>query len=168
MREYAINSAAELLENIELSDIGCYELYAARGVERENGREIVGPGGVTDLVIEDQDQELGVYWLGEGGRLLVRLAFVLTTNAGEMRAGVQAEWDTGLLQRSDVSPDAEEDWVNRVAVMAIVPYIRSAISDLAVRMYGSNILMPLVRPNELTFSSLREAHEQPQAQIEKS
>jgi len=160
MPEYAINSAVELLENLELNDVGCYELTAARGIEHESGREIVGPGAVTDLVIEDQDEELGVYWLGGGGRLLVRLAFVLRTNAGDLRAGVQAEWDTGPLRRSDVSPDAEEDWVNRVAVMAIVPYIRSAISDLAVRVFGSNIVMPLVRPNELAFTSLREDHEQ--------
>ncbi|MEV8029150.1 hypothetical protein [Cellulosimicrobium funkei] len=150
-----MRDAQDLLARVNLVEVGCYEFSGVRGAAVEGGRKIVGPGPVKDWELEDEEHELGVYWLTDGGRLLVRLLVALKSNAGEMRVGMQAEWDTGELTRADVPAEVEEEFINRVAVMTLVPYVRAGISDLASRTMGMNVTMSLIRPGDLEFNSLR-------------
>jgi len=151
----AVTDARDLLERANLVDVGCFELSGQRGAAVESGRKIVGPGPAQDLELENEAHELGVYWLSGGGRLLVRLLIALKSNAGDLRVGMQAEWDMGDLSRDDVPADVEEEFVNRVAVMTLVPYLRAGISDLASRILGVSVTMSLIRPGDLEFTSLR-------------
>lgn len=155
MPEYTITDAVSFLEKTELADVGAFELVGFRGVVEEDGRAIIGTGNLTDIKIETEERSLGVFWLDIEDRLLVRLTFEFRTAAGDLRVGMQAEWTTGGLSRYDVSPAAEEDWVNKVAVMAILPYARSAIDDLSTRVFGTGLQLPLIRPGEITFKSMR-------------
>lgn len=155
-----VRDAREMLERVNLLEVGCYELHGVRGVVGDDGRrQIIGPGPAADLEAQHESHELEVFWLESGGRLLVRLSVDLGTNVGEIRVGFQAEWDVADLTRDTVPPEVEEEFVNRVAVMALIPYVRAGISDVATRVLGGNVTMGLIRPGDLEFSSVRAAHE---------
>ncbi len=155
MAEYKVASARELLDHLTLNDVGSFELHGVRGMAHEGRRRIVGPGGPDDLEVIEQENSLNVFWPKDGGQVLVRLSFLLETTMGTLQAGVQGEWATGYLSQEDISPAAEEDWLNQVAVMALVPYLRAAISDIAVRVFGANVTLPVIRQGEMTFNSQR-------------
>jgi len=146
----------ELVDKIELSQIACYELVAARGLLDEDGeRSVVGPGNVDDLEVVSAENQLGVYWLQDGGQFLVRLSAHLVTNAGEIRVGVQAEYIAEGLTRDDVAPEVEQEYINRVAVMTLVPYLRQAIADLSARVFGNTLTLGVIRPGEIAFATTR-------------
>lgn len=155
MPEKMIDDARDLLERFSLTEIGTFEAQGLRGRVEDGRRKIVGPGRSDDLEITEQDNTLGVFWLGEGGQLLIRLSFQLETTNGTIRAGVQGEWATGDIGMEDITPEAEEEWINKVAVMALIPYLRTAISDLSVRVLGLPLTLPIIRQGELEFSSGR-------------
>lgn len=155
MTKPSITDARQLVEAVELADVGCFELFGARGVVRDGERTVVGPGTVDDIKVLDERHTLEVFWQSDAGRFLVRLTFELETDVGDLRVGMQAEWDLGGLAHEDVAIEAEEDFVNKVAVMAIVPYIRAALSDLAIRTFGRNVTLGLIRPGQLEFESKR-------------
>lgn len=43
------------------------------------------------------------------------------------------------------------DFANRIGVMALVPFLRQAIADVSQRVLGEVILMPMMKPGELSF-----------------
>jgi len=146
----------DFVATVELSQISCYELSAARGqLDGDGGRVVVGPGNVDDLEVLSAENQLGVYWLATGGQFLVRLLATLGTNAGDLRVGVQGEYLAEGLTRDDVSPDVEEEYVNRVAIMTLVPYVRQAIADLSARVFGNTLTLGVIRPGEIAFTSSR-------------
>ncbi|UYG15748.1 hypothetical protein BRM3_08830 [Brachybacterium huguangmaarense] len=50
-----------------------------------------------------------------------------------------------------VSKGAAEEFVNRVAVMALLPYIRQAVADLTQRVFGDPFVIPILHAGELVF-----------------
>lgn len=155
MVEPRFTDAKQLLDVVQLIGIGCFELFAARGPLQGKERPVVGPGAVEDVKVINESHSLEIFWLPAGGRLLVRLTFELTTDVGDLRVGMQAEWDIGEVVRDNVAIEAEEEFINRVAVMALVPYARSSLNDLSLRTFDKGITMGLLRPGELEFTSQR-------------
>ena len=51
-----------------------------------------------------------------------------------------------------LSPEAPADFASRVALMAAFPYVREALSDLTTRVTGTAVLLPLIRPGQITFA----------------
>lgn len=150
-----IEQTRELLDGCTLNDVGYYELSAFRGTtQHDKSASIIGPGPVDDLDIGDgaDTHELGVYWTSEGDKLLVRMLTAVATSAGEIRVGAQAEYTFRETRRKDIHPEVEESFVNRVAIMALVPYLRAAISDLSVKVFGVSLTMGIVKPGEVAFS----------------
>lgn len=144
-----------LIAASELTEIGFFELVGVRGLVGDDGERVVmGPGRVGDdeIEVDDATHQLGVYWTDEGDRVLVRLLASLTTAVGELRAGVQGEYELKDMNRSDIPVEVEEYFVNRVAIMALLPYIRTAISDLSGRLFGTTLTMAVVRPGEISFT----------------
>ncbi len=142
-----------LLDASELMDIGFFELFAARGAMGEDGsRDIVGTGRIEDVEIEDGVHDLGVYWTDDGDRILVRFLASLETEVGEVRVGAQAEYLLNGMRRRDVPVEVEESFVNRVAIMALVPYVRSALADLSGRVFGTTVTLGIVMPGDIAFA----------------
>lgn len=148
-----VDAVRALLSASVLSEIGYFELLAARGHIGDDGRRgVVGPGRLEDVDVTDAHHELGVYWSDEGDRLLVRLLADLKNAVGEVRVGVQAEWVLEEMRHDDVPTAVEQEFVNRVAIMTLVPYLRSAVSDLSGRVFGTTLTLAIVRPGEIQFS----------------
>lgn len=142
-----------LVNRAELSGIDCYEAFGARGAVLDDGsRTIIGPGAVDEAEFTVENN-LGVYWGGDGGRFVVRLSAVLTSSVGDLRAGVQAEYLVEGVSKVDVLPVAEERFVNDVAVMMLVPFLREAVADVALRTMGRPVVLPLWRRGSTAFAS---------------
>ena len=47
---------------------------------------------------------------------------------------------------------APADFASKVALMAAFPYVREALSDLTTRVTGTAVLLPLIRPGQITFA----------------
>lgn len=143
----------DLIKRVELRDVGVFELYAARGGLREDGsRVVVGPGSPDEPLEFDEEHGLGVYWLASGGLFLVRLSMELTGEAGHIRVGVQAEYHAPDLQKGDISKELEMEFVNRVAIMTLVPYIRAEVAHLSGHVFRQTRTMRTIRPGDLDFS----------------
>lgn len=141
----------ELVGKVELGEIGSFELSGIRGsLEADGSRSIVGPGQIDDLEFET-DNQVAVLWLEEGGQFLVRMTTTLAGKAGEIRVGMQAEYKADGLSRGDVPTEVVEEYVNRVAVMTLAPYVRQAVSDLALHTFGSAVTLGIMRPGHLNF-----------------
>ena len=146
-------AARHLLDVCTLVDVGYFELLAMRGSVGEDGsRQILGPGEVTDLELGECGYAVDVLWNEETDRLLVRLVASVESNAGEIRVGAEPEYEFEGVTRTDMADEVEEIFVNKVAVMALVPYLRSAVSDLSSRVLGARLIMDVVRPGEIEFS----------------
>ena len=51
-----------------------------------------------------------------------------------------------------VSPEVSADFASKVALMAAIPFVREALSDLTTRVTGTAVLLPLIRPGQITFA----------------
>jgi hypothetical protein len=71
---------------------------------------------------------------------------------GLVRVGYQAEYDAGELQQADVEAAVMSDFLNKVTVMTLVPYLRAAVSDLSLRVFENTITQSMVRAGELEFA----------------
>lgn len=139
---------------IELQDIGYYELFGARGLPGpDGGRPVIGPGRLdSGSDADESSNELGVFWSDDRSRVLVRMRSTLRTDAGEISVGVQAEYAVAEEAR-DAPLEIEQEFVNRVAIMAIVPYTRTAIADLSARLFGVAHTLGVIRPGDIAFAA---------------
>lgn len=142
-----------LLGRTKLRDIGYFQMVAFRGrLGEDGGRPVIGPGPVPGAEEEATvEHEVTVLQAPGGARLLIRLTTAVLSPAGEVRVGAQAEYEFDGSAEELQDPDVEHEFVNKVAVMAIAPYIRSAVSDLSTRVLGRTITLKVLRLGELTF-----------------
>ena len=143
----------DFVAGVELQEIAYYELSAARGLPGPDGiRPVLGPGRLDDgSEIDESDNEVGVFWTEDRARVLVRMQSTLRSDAGEIRVGTQAEYAVAEDVRS-APPEVEEEFVNRVAIMAIVPYTRAAVADLSSRVFGVTYTLSVIRPGDIAFA----------------
>lgn len=68
---------------------------------------------------------------------------------------VQAVARYGLADGTRPSPTRELilEFANEVGVMVLLPYIRQAVGNLTLQVFGSSLLMPVIERGKLRFSS---------------
>lgn len=134
----------QLVGAVELKGVECLQLSAERRADEESG--------IAPLVMEDQETELTfdvhpVQW----GRLIEVWfrASVETANAG-LVAAYAVLYERG---DDDEVPEAVQiEFVERVAVMAVLPYIREAIHGLGARLRVPVPLLPILRQGEFRLT----------------
>lgn len=143
----------DFVAGVELQEIDHYELSAVRGLPGPDGsRPVIGPGrldGGSD--VDDGDNQLGVFWTEDRARVLVRMLSTVRSDAGEIRVGTQAEYAVAEAVRG-AAFDVEQEFVNRVAIMAIVPYTRAAVAELSSRVFGVTYTLSVIRPGDIAFA----------------
>ncbi len=78
----------------------------------------------------------------------------LEVTDGEVAIEVIAEYELEQILVDEFSDDVMLDFVNRVAVMTLAPYIREAIASVTQRVFGSALTMPVIRPGDINFGQL--------------
>ena len=86
----------------------------------------------------------------EGKEFGTRFKFQIT--APQWQAVIAVITDYEGCQEFALSPEAPAEFASRVALMAAFPYAREALSDLTTRVTGTAVLLPLIRPGQITFA----------------
>jgi hypothetical protein len=135
----------DLVNAVQLSDVLCLELVAQRQVD---AAQVTPPpadepdSGQTVLSIHP------VSW-GTDIEIWVR-AEVATVNANlACTFAVQYERSNEV----DIPQEVKTDFIERVVVMAAVPYVREAIHSLGSRLRIPSPLLPVLRQGEFKMNS---------------
>lgn len=99
--------------------------------------------------LDEPDPSYGLKFFSEGELLGVRVSTTVNLGVGTAVVDVAAHYR--IHEPVNISEEGLLDFANRIAVLALVPYIRQAVADLTQRVFGSAALMPVIRQGELTF-----------------
>lgn len=100
----------------------------------------------------DPDYALGITLRDDSEGFRVRLETSISVPGGRIRCVVYAEYELDDARIGEESTDAMGDFINGVALMHLLPYVRQAISDLSMRVFNSPLLMPIMKRGDLGFS----------------
>jgi hypothetical protein len=84
-----------------------------------------------------------------------RFVVEITNGKGHIRVGAGVIYSTKT--KEGLAPVSEViglEFANRVAILALVPYLREAVANLSWRVLGHAITLPMIRPGELEFSPM--------------
>lgn len=137
-----IRDIKDLIDSVTMSDIQFYELTCTRN-DQENNQDDVEIHPTFTLQIGHPSNGIGV-------RLAIEIVF----------AGGSARADAGVLyltqSSEDIAPISEElglEFVNRVGLLVLMPYLREAIANITLKVFGKPTTLPMLRAGQLTFSS---------------
>lgn len=134
-----ITDARELLELTELTDIAFYEIGARRNPDVEDTPVSI------DIALRREELLLEIRCratvLGGGGEYLVDASAVFT------------------LQEPVQAPEAAiAEFVERVGVMSVYPYLREAITQSAAKLGLDRPVLRLLRPGDVHVTSSRKGN----------
>lgn len=90
----------------------------------------------------------------EAGKFRVRLATSIESEPGKILVDAAAEYAVQPdIEVSSISEELLLDFANRVAVFAIIPFLRQAVADMTQRVFGVPLTMPMYRRGELVFTA---------------
>lgn len=82
----------------------------------------------------------------------VRLRTTLELGDGEVIVDGAIEYVLKESETSDYSQDVLLEFAQDVGLMALLPFVRQAIADLTQRVFGTALLMPVVRRGQFQFT----------------
>ncbi|SEE18909.1 hypothetical protein SAMN04489740_0844 [Arthrobacter alpinus] len=134
-----------LLDEVKLLGISYYELSASR----------------SDTAIDVEESQSGIdieplFTLGfarsnNSDRFQVRVKTEIQMDIGAIAVDVASEYELQNSTVAEVSDALILEFVNKVAMMTLIPYIRQSVSDLTARVFEVPLVMPMYRQGELTF-----------------
>lgn len=130
----AFSDVGELVDNVELDDVVHYR-YAAYSNETGSGQ----PFGMQ------------VFTRSEGDRIEVRLNSRLATDEVEYQVDSSAVYV--MAEAREVSETLLREFAERVAVLAVYPYIREGMMQLAGRMNQPRPILPMMRAGRIQLSA---------------
>lgn len=136
-----VGSALELLQlGIEIEGVTFYSLSASLSEDIEG--EVPAP--------EDIVPTYGLKTSFGSKSVGIRLVTRVMSSVGTI------EVDVAVTYRITVPVSLDEEVVlefaNEVGVMALLPYVREAISTLSARVFGNAVLMPILMRGDLVFN----------------
>lgn len=136
-----------LINDITLLNIGFAELAAAQ-------RPSDG--------VEPNSEATPTYSMDFNGRpddkgFRIGLRTEIEFDRGSVIAHVTAEYQLNELLLSDVEQATRVEFMNKVALMTILPFTRQAIADITLRVFSAALLMPIIKQGEMNFAMAEEA-----------
>lgn len=133
-------SATEMLDaGVELESVEFFGLSATVSEDWD------GPSDETFSVIP----EMGLKYRRSDDEFGARLFVKVDLGYGVASVDVSATYR--FPQQVSILDDAANEFANKVAVMALLPYARQALSDLTQRVFGEPIVLPILRQGQLRF-----------------
>lgn len=133
----AVASIEELVQLTELDDIVYFELWAARDAALG---ELTEPDLHPIKISERHDDE----------RIEVRC--MVEVEAPSVRYRVDAAAQFLLAEAVQIDEEIVQEFVERVGVMAVYPYLREGVHDLASRLRLEPPILTLLRANSVSVS----------------
>lgn len=137
----------ELVRCAELVGIEYHELSAKRvpapSQERdeEDGEEHIAP-----------EYGLAVDIARDLSKFRLRLRIELNPVGGHVVTEAAAEYLVGEFPAESIKMPLLIEYANEVGVMALLPYLRQAIADLTLRVFGDPVLMPVLPRGSVAFA----------------
>ncbi|MBT1618129.1 protein-export chaperone SecB [Curtobacterium flaccumfaciens pv. poinsettiae] len=130
----------------DLVDVSYYELAATQNDDSISE----APEGDTQLHLA-QEMSYGTRDDDRGFRVRIRTT-VDAPDQGKVVIGVSAAWQYAGESAQAISRATMLDFINNVAVMVLLPYIREATSDLTRRVFGSALVLPVIQRGQIGFT----------------
>ncbi|HWJ84279.1 MAG TPA: hypothetical protein VNR62_02560 [Cellulomonas sp.] len=130
----------DLVGRVELEDLSFVELAARRADGAASGSDEVTPQYTLNAEH------------GEDGRhFRLTLSIEIDTAVGSVKAAAAASYLVECAPDDPPSRRVVVEYANEVGVMALLPYLRHAIADLTLRVFGSALLMPVMPRGAVVF-----------------
>ncbi|MGF3055595.1 hypothetical protein [Microbacterium sp. YY-01] len=134
----------QMVEATSLSSIEYFKMHA----ERDLSFSPDAPVEVSPSYI------LTVDFQPDGERFRVLFETDIETTAGHISCGVAAEYAHPSVILRQASGEAISEFVNNVALMHLIPYVRNGVADITQRVFEAPLLMPIFQRGELNFDVL--------------
>ncbi len=135
-----VKTVEELVETASLVSIEIDEL----GAERK-------PGDASEEVSVEPAYDLTLNLRDDFAGFRVRLLTTIDVPIGLIRCGVYAEYELSGSTIGSESTEAVGVFVNNVALMHVLPYVRQSIADITLRVFNGPLLMPIIQRGEISF-----------------
>lgn len=135
---------AAIHEHVELHEIRTRELFCVREVVDDPDEQ---PRFALQVDLADLED------LEDDAPRPVRygLKLELETTDGRTRVTVEGRYSIPREHAGEFDMAVAVEYANHVALMALLPYVRQALSDLSARVLDNQILMPVFQRGELSF-----------------
>lgn len=134
-----IESATEALDTLWFDSVE-FDEVSARKISLDS--EEVPESGNLDLQLEMQFRHAS-------DTLSFRLRATVVADVAEVAVVVAGHYQSE--EEFEISPTAIEEFANKVAFMAMFPYVRESVSDLFNRI-GLTVNLPIMRQDSYSFS----------------
>lgn len=132
----------DFVGQVVLEDLSFAELTARRSLEPvESDAAAVEPSYTLNAQVADDHLHF---------RLTLRID--LEAAAGELRAAAMADYRVEEKAAPGLTMRLAVEFANEVGVMALLPYLRQAIADLSLRVFGTALLMPILPRGAVSFA----------------
>lgn len=89
----------------------------------------------------------------ENGSLHLSLALTITFGeVGRVHTVHTAEYTSETHSLSAATVSDIETFMNRVALIHLLPFVRATLADITTRLFNAPLFMPIFLPGEMTFS----------------
>lgn len=130
-----ITDVVELLSYVDLTDIAHYEVS---GVRRQSDPEEGFEPGVRDPQVMVRNQD---------GKLETRVRLAVETNEARLVADIAAIY--ALTEPLELPDDVTSEFLERVGIMAVYPYLRAAIHGSAAQIGVDAPVLGLLRSGSI-------------------
>lgn len=134
----------QLVQVAELQTVAFEELSA----RRTSGDDVSEPP-TFDLGVDVEPAESSD---GEWRHVRYTLRVRFEAPSGEATVAPMAVYRIPADRSDLLAPQNVMDYANEVAVMTLIPYARSALSDLSTRVLDEHVLMPVFQRGEVSFA----------------
>ena len=80
-----------------------------------------------------------------------RLGLELTLPFAEIEVEAGAVYDLGTAELDDLETPVLQNFINKVVVMTLVPYLRAEVTSLTSKLFRMPITLPILAPGEVSF-----------------
>ncbi len=136
-----------LVECAQLERINFLELSARRH------DDVTTPQDADEASAVRPTYALTVQSNDEPPRFRLRLRTSIELPAGAVDVEVAAEYTVNGFGEGELTQPLIVEYANHVGVMALLPYVRHAIADLTLRVFGDSLLMPVMARGALEFAA---------------
>jgi hypothetical protein len=139
----SISSTKDLLDALDLQDIYFLALRADR---TSSDNPDLLDGALVSHQVQDRRSETELH---------VRIESTVEAHDATYVVDLVTKYASEQAFAVD-SDGVVRDFIERVAMMAAWPYIRQQVSELSSTFRGEHVLLPLLRPGDITLSVLEE------------
>jgi hypothetical protein len=143
-----MSEALTLEELVEKSDLSSFTYFEVSAVRSDSA--VANELSETDRDIKP-NHLLQTAPREDDSGFRVRIRTEIDAHVGTIVVDVAAEYELTEAVASSFDPVVLTSFVNNVAVMTLFPYIRQAVADITLRVFGAALTMPVVRRGELAF-----------------